>query len=129
MNQNDSNKSFYNWAFTICKFQIMGYLTISSRNKVVFTESYEGLDCQFFDENCPIFKLLSKEKKSVINKSASILSNTEKKVFLLCLKGFRPTQVMKKLNISRSLFSVSKSRALQKVKAYYSNKSIKNYKL
>jgi RNA polymerase sigma factor (sigma-70 family) len=129
MNENDSNKNFYNWAISICKFQIMGYLTRRSRSKIIFTENYEELNFALLNETCPALKLLSKEKSSVALKSSSLLNSIEKKVFLLCLQGFRPIQVMDKLKISRSNFSVSKSRALKKMKAHYSNKSLQNHKL
>lgn len=129
MNEIDSNKNFNNWAFSICKFQIMGYLTRRARSKIVFTENYEELNLALLNETSPAVKLLSKEKTSVISRSSSLLNDTEKKVFLLCLQGFKPTEVMDELKISRSNFSVTKSRALKKMKAHYSNKSLQNHKL
>ena len=129
INEIDSNKNFNNWAFSICKFQIMGYLTRRARSKIVFTENYEELNFALLNETSPAVKLLSKEKTSVISRSSSLLNNTEKKVFLLCLQGLKPTEVMDELKISRSNFSVTKSRALKKMKAHYSNKSLQNHKL
>ena len=34
-NEYDSNKSWYNWAFTICEFQIKGYLSVLKENAML----------------------------------------------------------------------------------------------
>lgn len=82
----------------------------------------------YFCNKMPFQDLIQKEKKSVSKRILSILNKTEKEVFSLSLKGWSPKDIMYTLKITQSNYSVSKSRALKKAKALFTNKSIKNYK-
>jgi RNA polymerase sigma factor (sigma-70 family) len=130
-NEYDPNKSWRSWAFKICHFQIKGYLSNSKRKRLLNILDQENMSAEslgYFCNKMPFQDLIQKEKKSVSKRILSILNKTEKEVFSLSLKGWSPKDIMYTLKITQSNYSVSKSRALKKAKALFTNKSIKNYK-
>lgn len=112
----DPNKSFYNWAFKICQFQIKKYLTQYKRN---IKRSFGGINELFCQEpDSPLDKIISGE----------ILSNKLNSIELLKIKlPLRQSQVfnhiingtsraesrrilgMKENNFNRTYFGTIKS--------------------
>ena len=127
----DLNKSFFSWAMNICRFQIMAYLTSAKRNKKRIEEecasSFDSLGYCF--DKMPFQDLVQDEKRKVFDQIKSILNNREKSIFELSLKGWGSKDIIYSLQISRSAYSASKSRALKKAKKHFKNKSIQDYKL
>lgn len=131
MNENNPNKSFYNWALAICKFQILKYLTIHKRNKIYLIEDLEVTSdsLSYCCNNDPFNNFCNIEKIPIWTEINPFLNNTEKKVFNLCLSGSSPKEIMFELKLTQSHYSVSKARALKKAKKLLKDKSIQNYKL
>ena len=131
-NEFDPNKSFYNWAFQICYFQIRAFLTKSKRNKVFCEEDPESMACDslgYFHSKMPFQDLIQEEKKSIKKQIMSILCAKEKKVFSLSLDGWGADDIIYHLKISKNIYHTTKSRALKKAKALCANKHITNYKI
>ena len=132
-NEIDPTKNFFGWSMVIANFQIKGYLTRKKRDRLVFAIEGNkiGADKDFIAELCdnPRSILSSKEKNSVFEQVKSSFNKKECQVFELCAQGLNPNEIMKDLKITRSHYSVSKSRALSKAKKIFKDKSIKEYQL
>lgn len=131
MNEFDPNKNFCSWALTISNFQIKAYFSKNKRNKVVSILDEENMSPESlgsFYSRMPFQDLIQEEKQKVTTEIMNKLNTIEKKVFSLSLKGFGAKDIIYSLKITPSNYSVSKSRALKKAKALFSNRSIKNYK-
>jgi len=130
-NELDPNKSFYNWAFQICYFQIRAFLTKSKRNKVFCEEDPESMASDslgYFYSKMPFQDLIQKEKKSIKKEIMSTLCSKEKKVFSLSLDGWGADDIIYHLKINKNIYHTTKSRALKKAKQLFKNQSINNYK-
>jgi len=131
-NEYDSNKSFYSWAFNICRFQIMAYFTKIKRNKedAIFNDSIncspDSLGYRF--EKMPFQDLIQNEKQKVFSQIKSVLSDKEKTIMELSLEGWGANDIIYRLKISRNAFTSSKSRAIKKAKNFLKDKEMKNYK-
>jgi len=131
-NEFKPNKSFYNWAFKICHFQIRAFLTKSKRNKVFNFEDPELMSPDslgYFHSKMPFQNLIQDEKVSIKKQIMSVLSKLEKQVFSLSMDGWSSTDIIYNLKINKNIYHTTKSRALKKAKALCANKHITNYKI
>ena len=118
----DPSSSFYSWAMTICRFQIKGYMTSKKRSKLDF-RSPDSLIFQFnkADHNCPLNKELKRELKHerqqlINNIKNNILTKKEKNFLELSLLGHSKDFIQKKMELSTTNYSVTKSRLIKKIK-------------
>lgn len=101
-NSYNSNKSFYSWAFTICKFQIKRYLTLSKRNREDNWESFES--APLINTSSPFCDLAQKEyikqKDYAISQIKSkFLTPRELEFFSLIQKGKNREEIMDSMGI------------------------------
>ena len=131
-NDYNPNKSIKNWGFAILKFQIKAFFSSVKREKVfAFGENEElilnsAIHCT---KKTPLDYLVLKERRMIYRQIIKLVNKKEATIIKLVLKGVKPIDIMNKLKISQSNYSVSKFRAIQKVKLFFKNKSIVNYTL
>ena len=119
----DKNKNFRSWAFRITDFQIKGYLTKQRRCKTISSpmEDNKGVEnVKLMHNNCPV-SLLEKDentkklyKRMLLRKK--LLSKDQLQIINLYSKGLKYKEIAETLNISISKVSVTKSRAIQRMK-------------
>ena len=127
----DSSKSFYNWAMQICYFQIRASLTKSKRNQVRVVENIENESKEsigFFCSKMPFQDIIQREKKNIESEVSHILSNLERKVFSLTIKGWSADDIAYSLKITRNHYLVTKSRTIKKLRNFLKNQSLEDYK-
>lgn len=130
------NKDFWNWAITICNFQILKYLKDKKRNledDYDFCDYSEEADSQnnsiesfaYFlnkvDENIPfnilLKKELQKEKEKIINDiKDNRMTKGEKKFFEYQLNGWSKKDIMYAMKITATYYNVWKSRVIARLK-------------
>ena len=127
----DSSKNFYNWSFSICRFQIKAYLSKKKRSREFSPSSFSGsksfshdsdfLDSLHLHENIfPFQNILLKDLfLDRINKLKSIkekLSRVEKEFLNHSLNGLNKDQVKFEMNINSNYYNSLKSRTISKCK-------------
>ena len=114
-NSYDSNKSFYSWALTICRFQILKFLTESKRNKEdscdfveELKDSSSGLD--------PFDSLVEDErKKDLLNKIDYLkknLSPQQKTVFNSIIGGKSRKSTREYMKLKETHFNLAYRRTI-----------------
>lgn len=117
-NSFDPNKSFYNWAFAICGFQIKRYLTNCKRNR---EDSCDYIDETNYEErDSPLKKILFKEvlfnELNNIKLLKSKLPPRESQVFSHIIDGFSRLESRKILGMKESNFNIAYYRAIKSSK-------------
>lgn len=118
----DPSSSFYSWAMAICRFQIKGYISSTKRSKLDFCSPDSlGFQLNKADYNCPLNKELKSElrrerQKLINNIKNNRLTKREKKFFELSLAGHPKDFIQKKMGLTDSNYSVTKSRLIKKIK-------------
>lgn len=119
----DKNKNFKSWALRIADFQIKGYLTKRQRCKTILSpmEDKKGVEnVKLTHNNCPVSILEKNEKIKKLHKrmflKKKLLSKNQLKVIDLYSKGLKYKEIAKTLNISISKVSVTKNRAIKRMK-------------
>lgn len=127
----NSSKNFYNWSFSICRFQIKAYLSKKKRSKEFspsscsgfknFSDDSDFLDSLHFHENIFPFQNILLEDRLLerTDKLKSIrenLSNVEKEFLSYSLNGLNKDQVKFKMNINSNYYNSLKSRTISKCK-------------
>lgn len=129
----DKNKNFKSWAFRIADFQIKGYLTKRQRCKTILSpmedndlmglalNAAKGVEnVKLTHNNCPASILEKGEKIKKLHKrmflKKKLLSKNQLKVIDLYSKGLKYKEIAKTLNISISKVSVTKIRAIKRMK-------------
>jgi RNA polymerase sigma factor (sigma-70 family) len=127
----NANKSFFCWAFSICYFQIRGYLTRRKREAAFLSrEKNPRVADEFLIQeynNSPRKFLYEKEKRSVYSQIKSSLNLKEKNIFKLTFSGLTPKEIKNNLKMNHNNYSINRHRALEKAKKFFSNKSIKDH--
>ena len=119
----DSNKSFYNWAFNICNFQIKSYLLNVKRQKIRI-DSYTNTHKAISDQSspCPV-TLINKQEKSneELEKIEFIkrhLSPKQKIAFGYFLKGLSRKKIRGLMNMKKVALNATYRRIIQNAKKF-----------
>lgn len=124
----DENKNFKNWALRIAEFQMKAYFTLAKRSKVVnssmgdeevlLLQQREALN--LLNSNCPSHIFQKKESQKKLNNKIKLgkksLSKNQLNIINLSFEGLNQKQIAKTLNMNLSTVSVTKSRAVRKMK-------------
>jgi RNA polymerase sigma factor (sigma-70 family) len=126
-NEYNSSKNFYNWSFSICRFQIKAYLSKKKRNREHssgtltcggimnhFHESY--ISCFSFPFQDIIKKDRSNEMSKKVRSISHKLSDKENKFLNYSCEGLNKDQVKSKMNISDNYYNTLRSRTISKCK-------------
>jgi RNA polymerase sigma factor (sigma-70 family) len=120
----DSNKSFYGWAFRICHFQILKYLTDKKRSKEVGMAASEDsllASLNHFDAKCPLDYALSREildeRNAMLNRFSKYLNPKQKALFNHSLEGKSNKEIMEIMGINPRDFYSTKGRTIKKLKS------------
>ena len=125
----DKSKSFYGWAFSICRFQIMAFLTKNKRSKE--NVSYDSICYSFLlsDELCPLNQVLKlelkKERDLFMQNKIRFLPDRQKHFMLHSLEGKSKNQIMSLMNISSNNYHAIKLRSIRSLKLIFENESNK----
>tara|TARA_A100001015_G_C14877439_1_gene666969 strand:- start:120 stop:665 length:546 start_codon:yes stop_codon:yes gene_type:complete len=125
----DKNKSFYGWAFSICRFQIMAFLTKNKRSKE--NASYDSICYSFFlsDELCPLNQVLKselkKERDLFMQDKIRFLPDRQKCFMLHSLEGKSKNEIMRLMDISSNNYHAIKLRSIRSLKLIFENESNK----
>ena len=117
----DSSKSFYNWAFRICNFQIKSYLLNVKRQKIR-TDSYTNTHKAISDElfPCPVTIINEKEKLNEQHEKIQFLkrnlSPKQKVAFGYFLKGLSRQEIRSLMNMEKVALNATYSRIIQNCK-------------
>ena len=121
--QYDKNRNFRSWAITIAHFQIKAYLLKTKRCRVTSSLMEEKDNLEVAESilgGCPASIVEKKEKTQKLRKDMlmrkKLLSENQLKVIDLYSKGLKYKEIAETLNISISKVSVTKSRAIQRMK-------------
>lgn len=114
-NEFDINKSFYSWAFKICRFQIKKYLTLKKRNR---EDSYANVSDFMSDlEHCPVYLINDKEEKSELKKTIDFLKTKlppqQKKIFKYITDGMSRKAARAAMDLKISNFNLTYCRTIQ----------------
>ena len=112
----DSKKSFYAWAFKICRFQILRYLTEKKRfNKKISDDSFLSF-INSVDDLCPLSLAIEseckKERSDLVNKITLKLPPRQKTLIKHSLSGKSKKEIMQIMSISSNNYNAIKSRAI-----------------
>lgn len=123
----DSEKSFYSWAFKICNFQIMAYLTKSKRSKNNMSFDSLGGVLLASEELCPFNSALKselqKQRDDLIKDKISKLPNRQKNFMKYSLDGKSKKEIMLLMDISEVNYHAIKSRSILSLKLLLKNES------
>jgi len=128
----DKNKSLQGWAFKIAKFQIKGYLSSSKRRgqkekdqkdltfSSFFVNKWGGKTAIIDSFDCPNSIIEEKERDEILNKKLlfrkKLLSQNQLKIIDMYSEGMSQKEISKALNMKLSTVSVTKSRAIERMK-------------
>ena len=137
-NDFDSNKSFYSWAFRICHFQILKYLSRKKRNREFSFEDSDSvhslpksIDSKLSPESliyfikdteskCPFGIVLEKEllseRKKILSEMSKKLKGNQKKLFDLSLLGNSKNEIMEIMKITSMNYNATKTRVIQRLR-------------
>ena len=119
----DENKNFNSWAIRIADFQIKSYFSKLKRCRISLSpmgeeDSFKNTDLT--NHNCPASIMENNEKAEKFRKRIftrkKLLSKNQLQVINLYCKGLKYKEIAKTLNIPISTVSVTKSRAIKKMK-------------
>ena len=125
----DKSKSFYGWAFSICRFQIMAFLTKNKRSKENI--SYDSICYSFFlsDELCPLNQVLKselkKERDLFMQDKIKLLPDRQKRFMLHSLEGKSKNEIMHLMDISSNNYHAIKLRSIRSLRSIFENESNK----
>lgn len=123
-NKYNKNKSFYSWAFTICRFQIKRYLTTKKRNKEDnYAPDSFAYSMELIDDKCPFDEQFKKQmREHQINTLHKIkekeMTNRERDFFELSWAGRSREEIMQIMNLKKVNYYQIKSRVLNRLKKY-----------
>lgn len=122
-NTYDANKSFYSWAFTICRFQIKKYLTNMQRNKEDCWESFEDVGLDFNRD--PYVKLINKEllnerESKLLEIKSKFLTPKELQFFCLVQEGKTRQEIMTSMGIKKINYYQYRARVAKRFLANFS---------
>lgn len=132
VNEFDSNKSFYSWAFEISKFQIKKYLTDKKRNPedcmgdVDFQRVNKGcIDQDFRPINDQILEspydlLIQKENRKITEQKIKLIKNSlspkQKIAFAYFLKGLPRKHIRALMNMKKVALNATYRRMIENAK-------------
>ena len=125
----DKSKSFYGWAFSICRFQIMAFLTKNKRSKE--NASYDSICHSFFlsHELCPLNQALKselkKERDLFMQDKIKFLPDRQKNFMLYSLEGKSKNEIMRLMDISSNNYHAIKLRSIKSLRLIFKNESNK----
>ena len=123
-NKYNKNKSFYSWAFTICRFQIKRYLTMQKRNKEDnYAPDSFAYSMQLIDDKCPFNEQFKKQtREHQINTLHKIkeknMTSRERDFFELSWAGRSREEIMQIMNLKKVNYYQIKRRVLNRLKKY-----------
>ncbi len=119
----DENKNFKSWAFRIADFQIKGYLSKSKRCKTTLSpmeEKDRNKNSELTNNDCPASIIEKKERAEKLRKRMLIrkkmLTKNQLEIINLYSEGLKYKEIAKVLNMPMSRVSVTKSRAIKRMK-------------
>ena len=119
----DPEKSFYGWAFRICHFQVLKYLSNRKRNKEVGVDVSEDsllASLNIFDSKCPLDYALSRElindRNRILYRHLNQLNPKQKAIFTYSLEGKSNKEIMEIMGITTSEFHSNRRRGIKKIK-------------
>ncbi|OUU16229.1 MAG: hypothetical protein CBC05_08540 [Crocinitomicaceae bacterium TMED45] len=125
----NESKSFYGWAFSICRFQIMAFLSKNKRSKE--NASYDSICHSFFlsDELCPLNQALKselkKERDLFMREKVQTLPRRQRYFMLHSLDGKSKSEIMYLMDISSMNYHAIKLRSIRSLKSILENESNK----
>lgn len=123
-NKYNKNKSFYAWAFTICRFQIKRYLTMQKRNR---EDSYDpdsfAYSMRLICNKCPFDEQFKKQMieyqiNTLHNIKEKEMTNRERDFFELSWAGRSREEIMKIMNLKKINYYQIKARVLRRLRKY-----------